>query len=816
MIKILKRGVFAIILVLLSGFVYAQTSLKGDFNNDGKVDFDDFFLFADAFGKCNSAEKICDVKFDLDLNFNIDVEDFFIFADEFGKKVERKNTLCAPLLSNGDPKDKVDVVILGDGYSPQQMDLFKRDAEAFMNNILAFEPFKSYKDVFNFYRIDQVNDFGCGCKTNGRVGCCDNTKIESVASKCPYDQALVSINVDFVLGSAFKNLATDKKGYAMMTRDAPKRNTVVHEFGHSFGALTDEYYRPMEVNFAPGQSEYGLNCDIADVGNACRRWCTQTYSKDELASMNCEAATDEACISKFEKGVPCRIVDRANWNLEKNLCVNIISLCTKITEKSKCIGATTYGICQWGDSKDLLLQTNCIPVMEDKLDKVNFGKACKEGYGCYRGCKFGNWYRSSIRGTIMGGEGAVEGATPVFSPVAYDVLVDELNKYNQTKPAIEPATNNPKQDLCKEVFPGFNGDVNERVNLVFMSFNYENIDKFLEKVKPLVNPEDEKNSFFAFEPVKSNKNKFNLWYVDKLGQITPSSTLVGGLPIQDPLFYSNGEWKNFIKECSNIPAKVKVGVVMLNGQFFVQIYGSANPDQEGFTGNLIFPNKVDTFTVQGFQHDFTHAYAKLRDEYAFSSDAFIELPPVFILQNCDIANSNTACTKWCKDVPAISVESIKSINCANLDIANCVKQRENGPCYLLPNDGPLGKANTCINLVNFCASRLTEASCKDTKNNFIWFSLCSWVREGKKHPYYGASCIPFSDSANIGTQCIEGTGCYNGCNGNAGFFRSERNGLLRELGRPLGVYNEKLFCDKIKVDTGSVGGRCNELFELFK
>ena len=76
-----KRGVFAIILVLLSSIVYAQNS---DFNNDNKVDFDDFFLFADQYGKNSDANN---VKFDLDKNNKIDVEDFFIFADNFGKLI---------------------------------------------------------------------------------------------------------------------------------------------------------------------------------------------------------------------------------------------------------------------------------------------------------------------------------------------------------------------------------------------------------------------------------------------------------------------------------------------------------------------------------------------------------------------------------------------------------------------------------------------------------------------------------------------------------------------------------------------------------
>ena len=48
-----------------------------DFNGDGKTDFVDFFLFADAYGSTNA-------KFDLDGNGTVDFADFFKFVDAFG------------------------------------------------------------------------------------------------------------------------------------------------------------------------------------------------------------------------------------------------------------------------------------------------------------------------------------------------------------------------------------------------------------------------------------------------------------------------------------------------------------------------------------------------------------------------------------------------------------------------------------------------------------------------------------------------------------------------------------------------------------
>tara|TARA_Y100001960_G_scaffold304400_1_gene357498 strand:+ start:129 stop:344 length:216 start_codon:yes stop_codon:yes gene_type:complete len=45
------------------------------------VDFEDFFMFADAFGITNPA-------YDLDDSGRVDFGDFFVFADNFGRKDE--------------------------------------------------------------------------------------------------------------------------------------------------------------------------------------------------------------------------------------------------------------------------------------------------------------------------------------------------------------------------------------------------------------------------------------------------------------------------------------------------------------------------------------------------------------------------------------------------------------------------------------------------------------------------------------------------------------------------------------------------------
>jgi hypothetical protein len=64
----------------------SQTALRrGDFNRDSRVDFSDFFMFADAFGKQSGAPGFV-AAFDLDADGRVDFSDFFLFVDTFGDR----------------------------------------------------------------------------------------------------------------------------------------------------------------------------------------------------------------------------------------------------------------------------------------------------------------------------------------------------------------------------------------------------------------------------------------------------------------------------------------------------------------------------------------------------------------------------------------------------------------------------------------------------------------------------------------------------------------------------------------------------------
>ncbi len=68
-------------------FVVSAQSLVGDFNGDGSVLFDDFFLFVDFFGQASVGAAI---PYDLDGSGRVDFADFFVFSDNFGRSAAAK------------------------------------------------------------------------------------------------------------------------------------------------------------------------------------------------------------------------------------------------------------------------------------------------------------------------------------------------------------------------------------------------------------------------------------------------------------------------------------------------------------------------------------------------------------------------------------------------------------------------------------------------------------------------------------------------------------------------------------------------------
>lgn len=156
----------------------------------------------------------------------------------------------------GDSKECIDVVILAEGYTVQDMDTFFEDALITTEEILSYEPFNSHRDKFNFIviaspseesnvSVPQDNEWReTAIMSNFMTFYMDRYltsgavyEMYDLATNIPTEHLIILANTANYGGGGIYN------SYTLTTAHHPSfRPVVVHEFGHSFGGLGDEYF----------------------------------------------------------------------------------------------------------------------------------------------------------------------------------------------------------------------------------------------------------------------------------------------------------------------------------------------------------------------------------------------------------------------------------------------------------------------------------------------------------------------------------------------------------------------------------------------
>lgn len=182
----------------------------------------------------------------------IDPDDINILVNE-GKdpSVEVFNSL-----SNGDPHKKADIAIVAEGYTENDREKFISDLKRFTEVFFTSEPLTTYKDRFNIYGVFKpsaesgVDEPRAAVYKNTSVSTTfnslgseryllteDNKSLREIASHVPYDALYIMVNNSRYGGGGIYNF------YCTFTSDNIfSEYLMVHEFGHSFFGLADEYY----------------------------------------------------------------------------------------------------------------------------------------------------------------------------------------------------------------------------------------------------------------------------------------------------------------------------------------------------------------------------------------------------------------------------------------------------------------------------------------------------------------------------------------------------------------------------------------------
>lgn len=156
---------------------------------------------------------------------------------------------------------QINVVILAEGYKASEMDKFRKHAAITCQQIFAHSPFNKLQDKFNFYAVETISkDSGVSVP---RTGVWKETAFHSHFDTFYSDRYLTTSNIkdihDAIAGIPYANIIilanTEVYGgggifnaYTLTTTGHPEfKPVVVHEFGHSFAGLADEYYYEGDV-----------------------------------------------------------------------------------------------------------------------------------------------------------------------------------------------------------------------------------------------------------------------------------------------------------------------------------------------------------------------------------------------------------------------------------------------------------------------------------------------------------------------------------------------------------------------------------------
>jgi len=198
----------------------------------------------------------------------------------------------------GPIREKVDILFVPEGYTASELDQFRAHATRFMEYLFQYEPYKSRRRDFNLWLLDipsQESGVDIPHHDVWRNTLCqsgfytfyidryltiqDHSTLARAVAGAPFDALFIIANDEKYGGGGFYN------SYAMGTASHKLSNEVfIHEFGHSFAGLGDEYY-DSEVAYSSDYYPAGIEPwepNITTLVDFSSKWQDMLDSNDIL------------------------------------------------------------------------------------------------------------------------------------------------------------------------------------------------------------------------------------------------------------------------------------------------------------------------------------------------------------------------------------------------------------------------------------------------------------------------------------------------------------------------------------------------------
>ena len=185
------------------------------------------------------------------MRFTVSPSDYFI------RNYDKLNlSVYEAWIGNKDITKAVDIVILPEGYTQAEMGKFIKDCDFFVKSMFDYAPYDRYRESFNIRGV-MAPSVESGCTMPGDhiykntvmrfsfwtfdseryCMSTDNRDIRDLAGQVPYDQIYILVNTEKYGGGGIYNFYCSSASSNSFSSDV-----IIHEFGHGFAGLADEYY----------------------------------------------------------------------------------------------------------------------------------------------------------------------------------------------------------------------------------------------------------------------------------------------------------------------------------------------------------------------------------------------------------------------------------------------------------------------------------------------------------------------------------------------------------------------------------------------
>lgn len=234
---------------------------------------------------------------------------------------------------SGPAAEKVDLLVLGDGYTAGELDDYHGDVRRVIEALFTYSPFAERRDDFNVWAVDVASEHSgvtrprsgfwrstpLGLTYNAfdserYVLSFANREMRELAALAPYDALILIANSDKYGGGGIYNLYS-----TAAAKSAQLPYLIVHEFAHAFAGLGDEYYTSQvsyEEFIAPGTEPWEPNI-TALLDPAELKWAELVRPGTPIPTPWNQADLDEVSLAFQEQRAELRAAGASEQRMDE-------------------------------------------------------------------------------------------------------------------------------------------------------------------------------------------------------------------------------------------------------------------------------------------------------------------------------------------------------------------------------------------------------------------------------------------------------------------------------------------------------------------